>query len=343
MSRQQAAVAPDDRKARRETALSLFALGFAAYHERATWRRRSAALLEETALLEALHAEMPDDQRLTLNLAGGHWSLAGTLWGRKHLSDAALHYERARLLQEGGAAGTAGRPARAAPARLHVTRTWAPSGRGPETRARWARCGARWSCAARWPRATRATRTRVSTPSTPRRTWRWRWPSSARRPRRCAAPTARSRWRRRSSAAHPQDVRVRVLAAEAYGARSSVEQQTPTAPTPAVRRLRLEARARLAGKAIALYRDLDKEGSLSAPARHTMQQVTGAREECAQALEKMGASDDGRDLALSGAHLVEVRAATQPQPVEPSRTEAAGSRQSRVGIIGRPKRGLPGV
>jgi tetratricopeptide (TPR) repeat protein len=233
---------------------------------------------------------MPDDQRLTLNLAGGHWSLAGTLWGRKHLSDAALHYERARLLQEEVLrALPADRPARRQLAYTYESlgTLWSRTGDARAVGSLRRALELRREMAQSDPRDADARLNAIDTQKNLAMALAL-FGSTAEALRDSDGAVALAE---AELAAHPQDVRVRVLAAEAYGARSSVEQQTPTAPTPAVRRLRLEREHAWLAKAIALYRDLDKEGSLSAPARHTMQQVTERAEECAQALEKMGASD----------------------------------------------------
>jgi hypothetical protein len=88
-------------------------------------------------------------------------------------------------------------------------------------------------------------------------------------------------------ALHPRDVRVRILAAETYGARSSVEQRTPDAPAPAVRRLRLEREREWLARAIGLWRELEREGALSAPARRVMDDVVERAKECDRELQQV--------------------------------------------------------
>ena len=285
LSRREAAAAPDDHKARREVALSLFSLGFASYHE-GDLETSEAALREETTLLEALHAEAPDDVRLTLNLAGGHWSLAGTLWGRDRLDEATDHYDRARALQEEVLKISPGdRPARRQLAYTHES------------------LGALWSTRLD-PRAVAALRRalglrRDMAESDPR-------DADARlnaiaAEKNLAIALARFADVREAMAMadsavakseaelahHPKDVRVRMLAAESYGARSSVEQRTPRAPTPAVRRIRLEREHEGLTRAVGLWRDLEKEGVMNAPARNVMKDVTDRLAECDQELRQV--------------------------------------------------------
>jgi eukaryotic-like serine/threonine-protein kinase len=282
LSRRSAAAAPNDPKSRREVALSLFSLGFASYHH-GDLETSEAALREETTLLEALHAESPDDLRLTLNLAGGHWSLAGTLWGRDRLPEAVRHYERARALQDEALRASPGdRPARRQLAYTHES------------------LGALWS-GQRDPRAVAALRSalelRLDMAQSDPRDADARLNAIAAR-KNLAIALARFGGVEEALrladeslaavagqlAAHPRDVRVRVLAAETYGARSSVEQRTPVAPTPAVRRLRLEREHEWLSRAVALWRGLEKDGVLSAPARRVMNDATERLEECARAL-----------------------------------------------------------
>lgn len=288
LSRHAAARGPDQPKARHEVALSLFALGFAAYHH-GDLETSEAALREETTLLEALHAESPDDLRLTLNLAGGHWSLAGTLWGRDLLDKAVQHYERARGLQEEVLkVSPTDRPARRQLAYTHES------------------LGALWSTR-RDPRAAAALRgaldlRRDMAGSDPR-------DADARvnaigATKNLAIALARFGDIREAMALadesvaaaeaeldkHPRDVRVRALAAEAYGARSMVEQRTPLAPTPAVRRLRLEREREWLARAMTLWRDLEKDGMLSAPARRVMKDVTERSEENARELQRVASA-----------------------------------------------------
>jgi non-specific serine/threonine protein kinase/serine/threonine-protein kinase len=286
LSRHAAAATPDDPRARREVALSLFALGFASYHQ-GDLETSEASLREETALLEALHAESPDDLRLTLNLAGGHWSLAGTLWGRDQIAEAIEHYERARTLQEEVLrVAPTDRPARRQLAYTHES------------------LGALWSNQ-RDPRAVAALRRALDL----RRDMAQGDPRDADArlnaigaAKNLAIALARFAGLREAMAladeavasaeaelsAHPRDVRVRELAAEAYGARSSVEQRTPRAPAPAVQRLRLEREHEWLKRAVALWRGLETEGALSAPARRVMNDVLERSEECARELERVG-------------------------------------------------------
>jgi hypothetical protein len=97
-SRALAGAAPDT-PGTREIAQSLFAVGFAAYHggDHAASER---ALREETEMLAPLAAREPGDARLQTSLAGGHWSLAGTLWGMQRKREAAAEYLRAQGLLE---------------------------------------------------------------------------------------------------------------------------------------------------------------------------------------------------------------------------------------------------
>jgi hypothetical protein len=81
-----------------------------------------------------------------------------------------------------------------------------------------------------------------------------------------------------------------MLAAESYGARSSVEQRTPRAPTPAVRRLRLEREHDWLTRAVTLWRELEKEGVMSAPGRRVMKDVTDRLEENARELQQVAAA-----------------------------------------------------
>jgi eukaryotic-like serine/threonine-protein kinase len=287
LSRHETAATPDDPKARREVALSLFALGFAAYHG-GDLETSEAALREETALLEALHAESPADLRLTLNLAGGHWSLAGTLWGRDQMAEAIEHYERARALQEEVLRISPNdRPARRQLAYTHES------------------LGALWSNQLD-PRAVvalrRALELRRDMAQGDTRDADARLNAIA-AVKNLAIALARFAGVEEAMAladesvaaseaelsAHPRDVRVRMLAAEAYGARSSVEQRTPKAPTPAVRRLRLEREQEWLTRAVTLWHDLEKEGALSAPARRVMNDVTERLSECESELEHLGA------------------------------------------------------
>jgi non-specific serine/threonine protein kinase/serine/threonine-protein kinase len=287
LSRHDAATAPDDPAGRREVALSLFSLGFAAYHH-GDLETSEAALREETALLEALHAESPDDLRLTISLAGGHWSLAGTLWGRDRLAEAVEHYDRARTLQEEVLEiSPTDRPARRQLAYTHES------------------LGALWSNQ-RDPRAVaalrRALELRRDMAQGDSRDADARLNAIA-AVKNLAIALARFGDLREAMAmaddavaaaeaalsAHPQDVRVRSLAAEAYGARSSVEQRTPKAPTPAVRRLRLEREHEWLTRAVTLWRDLEKEGALSAPGRRVMNDVTKRLTECERELAQVPA------------------------------------------------------
>jgi eukaryotic-like serine/threonine-protein kinase len=98
-SRALAAADADPSASTREIAQSLFAVGFATYHggDLATSER---ALREETALLAPLVAQAPADTRLSTSLAGGHWSLAGTLWGLQRHREAEAEYLRAQALLE---------------------------------------------------------------------------------------------------------------------------------------------------------------------------------------------------------------------------------------------------
>jgi eukaryotic-like serine/threonine-protein kinase len=91
--------APDAGPAAREIAQSLFAVGFAAYHA-GDLAASERALREETELLAPLAARQPSDTRLQTSLAGGHWSLAGTLWGMKRKREAASEYLHAQALLE---------------------------------------------------------------------------------------------------------------------------------------------------------------------------------------------------------------------------------------------------
>jgi non-specific serine/threonine protein kinase/serine/threonine-protein kinase len=282
-----AAAAPDDPKGRREVALSLFTLGFAAYHH-GDLETSEAALREETALLEALHAESPEDVRLTLNLAGGHWSLAGTLWGRDRIAEAVEHYERARALQEEVLeASPTDRPARRQLAYTHES------------------LGALWSNQMD-PRAVaalrRALQLRRDMAQGDTRDADARLNAMG-AVKNLAIALARFGDVREAMAladeavasaetelsAHPQDVRVRSLAAEAYGARSMVEQRTPKAPAPAVRRLRLEREREWLTRAVTLWRAIEKEGALSAPARRVMNDVTERLAECELELARVPA------------------------------------------------------
>jgi non-specific serine/threonine protein kinase/serine/threonine-protein kinase len=284
LSRHEAAAAPGDPRGRREVALSLFSLGFAAYHV-GDLETSEAALREETALLEALHAEEPEDLRLTLNLAGGHWSLAGTLWGRDRTAEALGHYDRARTLQEEVLrTSPTDRPARRQLAYTHES------------------LGALWSNQLD-PRAVAALRralelrrdmARGDTRDADARL------NAIAATKNLAIAVARFADVREAMAladeavaaaegelaAHPRDVRVRSLAAEAYGARSSVEQRTPKAPAPAVRRLRLEREREWLTRAVTLWRDLEKEGALSAPGRRVMNDVTRRLTACESELAR---------------------------------------------------------
>jgi non-specific serine/threonine protein kinase/serine/threonine-protein kinase len=98
---------------RRELALDLQAVGFAAFHG-GDLPRAEAALREGIGLLEALHALEPRDHGITSPLAGGRWQLAGTLWIRGDSKGADEEYERAQALQEA--------LARAAPENAHYKR-----------------------------------------------------------------------------------------------------------------------------------------------------------------------------------------------------------------------------
>ncbi|MET0556334.1 MAG: serine/threonine-protein kinase [Vicinamibacteria bacterium] len=91
--------APDAGTAEREVAQSLFAVGFATYHG-GDLAASERALREETALLQPLAARQPGDVRLQTSLAGGHWSLAGTLWGLRRMREAEAEYVRAQALLE---------------------------------------------------------------------------------------------------------------------------------------------------------------------------------------------------------------------------------------------------
>ena len=289
LSRRASAAAPTDPKAHREVGLSLFALGFAAYHEGDLADVRGARCARRPRCSEVLHAESPDDLRLTVSLAGGHWSLAGTLWGRKRLAEAVEHYDRARALQEEVLrASPTDRPARRQLAYTHES------------------LGALWSSQMD-PRAVAALRRALDlrqdmARSDPR-------DADARLNAIAAAKNLAMALARFGDvreamvladksvaeaeaelAAHPRDVRVRMLAAEAYGARSSVEQRTPRVPAPAVQRLRLEREREWLSRAVGLWRALEQEGVLSAPARRVMQDVTERAEENARELEQVASA-----------------------------------------------------
>ncbi len=275
-----------DAKGRREVALSLFSLGFAAYHE-GDLETSEAALREQTALLEALHAESPGDLKLTLSLAGGHWSLAGTLWGRRRLPEAVEHYERARALQE--------ETLRAAPGDRAARRQLAYTHES---------LGALWS-STRDARAVAALRSalelrREAAQSDPRDADARLNAIAARKNLAIALARfghlAESRVLAEESvaageaerSAHPRDVRVRALVAECYGARSMVEQRGPRAAAPAARRAQLHREHEWLARAIGLWREMEKEGALSAPGRKVMGDVTERSAEVEQELAQLG-------------------------------------------------------
>jgi serine/threonine protein kinase/tetratricopeptide (TPR) repeat protein len=99
LAESRALAAPDAGAAAREVAQSLFVVGFAAYHG-GDLAGSERALREETEMLAPLAAREPGDARLQTSLAGGHWSLAGTLWGMQRKREAAAEYLRAQGLLE---------------------------------------------------------------------------------------------------------------------------------------------------------------------------------------------------------------------------------------------------
>ena len=187
----------------REIAQSLFAVGFAAYHARRPGRLRARAARGDGAARAARRAGSRRRCACQASLAGGHWSLAGTLWGLRRHREAAAEYLHAQALLEAGAAD--GRPA-----------TWPRGACSPTPTSRWARSGRseddpRAAGGDReGPRAaprrratpTRATPTRGGTGSPRRATWRsaladigaHRRSAAPRGPR--PAPASRRCWRR---------------------------------------------------------------------------------------------------------------------------------------------------
>jgi non-specific serine/threonine protein kinase/serine/threonine-protein kinase len=250
LDRAEAAKAPSDPEAKREVALSLFALGFAAYHA-GDLETSEAALREETAILEVLRAEAPDDRRLMLSLAGGHWSLAGTLWGRKQLGEAVRHYDRARVLQEEALRKEPGeRIARRQLAYTHESLGSLWSGTGdPRAVGEMRRAlELRRDMAASDPRdadarlnAIAATKNLAIALAT------FGQPKEALDRAQEAVDAAEA-----ERDAHSKDVRVRSLLGEAYGARAFVEQEQPVP-----KRVRLQRERDWLARAIAIWKELE--------------------------------------------------------------------------------------
>jgi hypothetical protein len=99
LSRAMIANGPSGRAQRKELALDLQAVGFAAFHG-GDLPAAETALREGIGLLEALQTLEPQDHGITSPLAGGLWQLAGMLWTRGDSKGAAEEYERAQALQE---------------------------------------------------------------------------------------------------------------------------------------------------------------------------------------------------------------------------------------------------
>jgi serine/threonine protein kinase/tetratricopeptide (TPR) repeat protein len=286
-SRAVAASDPDAGASTREIAQSLFAVGFAAYHggDLATSER---ALREETVLLAPLVAQAPGDARLQTSLAGGHWSLAGTLWGLRRYREAEAEYLRAQALLESVQRTAPGD----VPARRLLTYTYESLG------ALWLEVeeGARALTVMEKGLALR----RAAADADPR-------DADARRnvlvsTRNLAAALAAigrtDEARRRADEARagveallrddPRSVQTRVLAAECLGARAFVVRSAAERFPGRARSLAVEERTARA-EAVAILHALREEGALTAPAQRLLELYEGYLADCERRLAALAA------------------------------------------------------
>jgi serine/threonine protein kinase/tetratricopeptide (TPR) repeat protein len=266
-SRALAGAAPDT-PGTREVAQSLFAVGFAAYHG-GDLAASERALREETALLEPLAAQEPQDVRLQASLAGGHWSLAGTLWGMQRKREAEAEYLRAQALLEAAVRTAPGDVA----ARRRLTYTYES-------------LGALWS-EEDDPRALAVMEKglalrRAAAEADPRDAdARRNVLTSLRNLAVALADIGRTdEARRRVHEARagvaallrddPRSVQTRVLAAECLGAQAAVASDEALRSPHRARALLVEEHAARA-EAVAILRALRDEGALTAPARRLLE------------------------------------------------------------------------
>jgi eukaryotic-like serine/threonine-protein kinase len=264
--------APDGAAADREIAQSLFAVGFAAYHG-GDLDGSERALREETELLAPLAAKQPGDTRLQTSLAGGHWSLAGTLWAMRRRPEAAAEYLHAQALLESARRTAPGD----VPARRLLTYTYESLGAlwleedDPRALAVMEKgLALRRAAADADPRDVDARRNvLVST-------------------RNLAAALAGSgrtdEARRRADEARagaeallgedPRSVQTRVLAAECLGAQAFVMRAAAERSPGRARALAVEERAART-QAVAILRALREEGALTAPAQRLLEHYEG--------------------------------------------------------------------